>query len=194
MQKYKAVQLLDLVAKIGEEKVKALLSDFSSPLNPKIEDFLKNKALEFSRRKSSITHLVMDEEAYLVGFFTLALKPLQVNNNRVSRTTTKRLGCFGRYDSSTDSYELAAYLIAQFGKNYQFSKERQIDGVSLMNLSIKRLLEVQHVIGGGAVFLECEEQEKLLSFYQKEENRYRIFGERKDDDHSTLIQLIRFIG
>lgn len=76
-----------------------------------------------------MTHLVMDEEAYLVGFFTLALKPLQVNRpTRVSRTTAKRLGCFGRYDSSTDSYELAAYLIAQFGKNYQFSKERQIDG------------------------------------------------------------------
>lgn len=38
---------------------------------------------------------------------------------------------------------------------------------SLMNLSIKRLLEVQHVIGGGAVFLECEEQEKLLELLPK---------------------------
>lgn len=191
MQEYNVVQLLDLVAKIGEEKVKKLLSAFLSPLNPKIEYFVKNRALEFSRRKTSITHVVIDEEAYMVGFFTLALKPLRINNNRVSRTTAKSLERFGRYDAATDSYDLAAYLIAQFGKNYQLTKERQIDGVSLMNLAMDKLVEVQHVIGGGVGFLECEEKEKLLSFYQRGDNRFKIFGKREDDDNSTLIQLLK---
>ena len=39
---------------------------------------------------------------------------------------------------------------------------------------------VQREIGGGVVYLECEEKPELLNFYQNEKNRFRKFGERLD--------------
>ena len=45
-----------------------------------------------------------------------------------------------------------------------------------MDLAFDVLERVQHQIGGGLVFLECEEHEALLKFYQNEHNRFRIFG------------------
>ena len=52
---------------------------------------------------------------------------------------------------------------------------------------------MQHRIGGGVVYLECEDKPQLLEFYQNKDNRFKIFGERESDvDHTKYIQLIRF--
>lgn len=44
---------------IGEEKLLKLLSDFSCPLNKEVENFVRNKSIDFAQRKLSITYLVM---------------------------------------------------------------------------------------------------------------------------------------
>ncbi len=62
-----------------------------------------------------------------------------------------------------------------------------------MDLAFKVLERVQRQIGGGIVFLECEEQEMLLKFYQNEHNRFRIFGERYSErDQVKYLKLLRF--
>lgn len=73
---------------------------------------------------------------------------------------------------------LSAFLIGQIGKNYE-SIYNTVSGDALMDAIFSILENVQHQIGGGVVYLECEDHPKLLQFYQSEENRFQIFGKRK---------------
>lgn len=45
MSKCIAVNIQDILKAVGEEKVQSLLSDFSSPLNEEVEDFVHNKSI-----------------------------------------------------------------------------------------------------------------------------------------------------
>ena len=54
-----AVNIQDMLKAIGEEKLLKLLSDFSCPLNKEVENFVRNKSIDFAQRKLSITYLVM---------------------------------------------------------------------------------------------------------------------------------------
>lgn len=50
-----------------------------------------------------------------------------------------------------------------------------------------------HDIGGGIVFLECEDKVKLLNFYQSEKNGFMSFNERYSvNDNVKYIQLFNF--
>ena len=70
--------------------------------------------------------------------------------------------------------------------------ENDLTGNRLMDYVFEVLTRVQHEIGGGLIFLECEEKPELLSFYQNEENRFKPFGERYSElDHVKYIQLLR---
>ena len=61
-----------------------------------------------------------------------------------------------------------------------------------MASSLKVLRTVQHEVGGGVVYLECEDKPKLLAFYQNDMNRFRIFDERiSESDDTKYIQLLR---
>lgn len=125
MNHYVAVNILDMLNAIGEDAVKNILSDFLCPKNLEIESFAKQNALEFAKRKMSITYLVIDEEGQLAAIFALILAAVQ----------------------------------------------REI---------------------GGMVYLECEDRPKLLAFYENEQNRFRVFGERySDKDQVKYIQLLR---
>ena len=55
------INLLDLVDAIGEDETKNLLSDFSCSKNQEIGNYVRKNALDFARRKISMTHLVIDD-------------------------------------------------------------------------------------------------------------------------------------
>ena len=80
MNHYEAVNILDMLNAIGEDAVKNILSDFSCPKNFEIESFVKQNALEFAKRKMSITYLVIDEEGQLAAIFALTHKAVQLTN------------------------------------------------------------------------------------------------------------------
>lgn len=66
-----------------------------------------------------------------------------------------------------------------------------------MNFAIDTLQEIQRQLGGLMVYLECEEKEPLLKFYQ-EQNGFRLFGERVTEKDKTgechkLLQLLNFL-
>lgn len=61
---------------------------------------------------------------------------------------------------------MSAFLIAQFGKKYGFEGNLELSGNSSMDDVFEILGRVQRDIGGGIVYLECENQPKLLEFYQ----------------------------
>ena len=96
-------------------------------------------------------------------------------------------------DSEAGSYTVSAFLIAQFGKNYAVDEGKGISGNELMDLTFEVLDRVQHDIGGGIVFLECEDKIKLLDFYQSEKNGFIPFNERYSvNDNIKYVQLFNF--
>lgn len=182
---------------IGEADLLEAISDFTCPRNPDVERFLKNSAIEFTKKNQSVTYLVLsnEENTELLGYFTIAIKPLTINGDAVSNTVKRKLQRVSKLDEATGTYTSAAFLIAQLGKNYTDGANERISGEHLLELALSVVEGLQYAAGGMVTFLEAEDKEKLLTFYQK--NNFQRFSTRKADDASEdsheLIQLFRLL-
>ena len=185
--------ILDDIQERGEEKVRMYISSFSSPINPKIENFIRNRAIDFSRRKVSITYLVSDlEDGSLLGFFALTHKAVLIPFGILSNTMRRKIDRFARLDRATGEYMASAFLIAQFGKNYDVDGGKRITGRELMSVANDVLVHIQHQIGGGIVYLDCEDAEGLKQFYARE--HFYKFGERfAEEEAEKFIQYMRLV-
>ena len=180
----------------GEPALVELLSGFSSPKNKDVERFLKKSAIEFTKKNQSVTYLVVSaEDVSLLGYFTLALKPLTVRGETVSNTMKRKLLRISELDEKSDTYTMSAYLIAQLGKNFSESGGTEITGAELLKLAWDKIKEIQYLGGGVVTFLEAENEEKLLSFYR--DNRFSQFDTRQTasdtDESHELVQLLRLL-
>ncbi len=55
------------------------------------------------------------------------------------------------------------------------------------------IADVQYYVGGGVVYLDCENIDKVLAFYQSDYNRFKRFGERvSESEGKRYLQLLRF--
>ena len=193
MNGYTTINILDMIEAVGENEVRRILSNFICPPNSEIENFAQKSAVEFAKRKMSVTHLVINEGCELMAFFTLTHKAIELSNKNLSVSVRKKIERYAQLNEETNNYMVSAFLIAQFGKNYADGNNLRLDGDSLMESAISVLEAVQHEVGGGIVYLECEEKPCLLSFYQNPRNIFRIFGERySKEDNTKYIQLLRF--
>ena len=180
----------------GEPMLNRVLSGFSCPKNPDVERFLKESAVEFAKKNQSVTYLVFSVESKeLLGYFTLAIKPLTVRGETVSNTTKRKLLRISELDEKSDTYTMSAYLIAQLGKNYAGGRNKKITGKELVELAWTVIEDVQYMLGGMVAFLEAENEEKLLSFYRN--NRFSQFDTRQTapdtDEPHELAQLLRLL-
>ena len=180
----------------GEPALVELLSGFSSPKNKDVERFLKKSAIEFTKKNQSVTYLVVSaEDVRLLGYFTLALKPLTVRGEKVGNTMKRKLLRISELDEKSDTYTMSAYLIAQLGKNFSESGGTEITGAELLKLAWDKIKEIQYLGGGVVTFLEAENEEKLLSFYR--DNRFSQFDTRQTasdtDESHELVQLLRLL-
>ena len=91
VMEYTVINILDLLETVGEEEIGSILSDFSCPAESlKLKNFLHNNAVEFAKKKMSITHLVFDDHAQLLAYFTLTHKPSYVEGDLLSKTRQKK--------------------------------------------------------------------------------------------------------
>lgn len=165
-------QLSELLEQLGEDRAKAILSSFSCPLNADVERFLKDKAIEFSKRGFSKTHLVFWEtedkkEREFVGYYTIASKFITIDRGAVNSKEARKLRELGIFDEKKNDYTVAAPLIAQLGKNYTDGNDSLISGDDLLNLAMNRVKKVQNEVGGRFAYLECEDKEDLINFYER---------------------------
>ena len=152
---------------LGEDDLRQVLSEFSCEKNPDVERFAKEQSIEFAKKQQSVTYLVFStEDAELVGYFAITIKPITVNAESFSNTIKKKLARVSELNEQNHTYNMAAYLIAQLGKNYNNGANDRITGEELLGLAIKQLQQLQYLAGGMVVFLETLNEEKLLSFYQ----------------------------
>ena len=178
MSDFVVVNILDLMDAIGEEELQRVLSDFSCSKNDEIENFVRKNAIEFAKRKMSITYLVIDEKSRVAAMFALTHKAVQIVCEGLPPSVKKKIKRYAQLDEETGTFTLSSFLIGQFGKNYQYQDILKLEGKQLMEAAFGVLRHVQREIGGGVVYLECEEKPQLLEFYQNDANRFRIFGER----------------
>lgn len=116
-----------------------------------------------------------------------------IPTDKLSKTNQKKLAMYGRLDEASNCYDVSAFLLAQFGKNYSVQNGAAISGDLLMDYVFRILFKAQRLIGGGVVFLECEEKDKLLEFYQNDYNRFKLYGERfSEREQKKYLQLLRF--
>ncbi|MCM1424563.1 MAG: GNAT family acetyltransferase, partial [bacterium] len=86
-------------------------------------------------------------------------------------------------------------LIAQLGKNYTDGANTRITGKELVELAWTVIEDAQYMLGGMVVFLEAENEEKLLAFYKA--NRFSQFDTRQTasdaNEPHELVQLLRLL-
>ncbi|MEA1959964.1 MAG: N-acetyltransferase [Bacillota bacterium] len=202
MDGYSIVLLRDMIDELGENETQKILSQFSCPLNKDVESFLHNSAIELAKQSVSATHLVFSSHKnslFIVGYFTLANKNIIVSNNStISKTQRKRINKFGTYDPDRKGHRISAPLIAQLGKNYSNGYNKLISGDELLLIACKKVSQVQELIGGKIVYLECEDKPSLIDFYGS--NGFVSFGQRELDldeqevlSGHYLIQMLRYL-
>lgn len=188
---YHQINLQIMIDELGEDRVNAILSTFSCPKNKDVEQFLKRKAILFSKQGFSKTFLVFwssndQKEKYLIGYYTIANKAIEIEKKSVSNGTYKKIQKFKVASFSNDSCLIPAILIGQLGKNYAAGNDTLIKGKELLKMAVDRIQDIQYEVGGKFAYLECEDKEKLINFYT--ENGFVLFGKRTLDRDETLIE------
>lgn len=177
---------------LGEKELRNLLSEFSCSKNTDVEKFLQQQAIEFTKKNQSVTYLVFSsEDATLVGYFTITIKPISINAEKFSNTMKRKIARVSELDEVNNIYTLSAYLIAQLGKNFCNEANEKISGKQLLQVAINTIKEMQYMAGGMVAFLEAEDEEKLMRFY--EENGFKRFHIKEREAAHTLVQLLKVL-
>lgn len=190
-----SVWRIDKFAKtVGESVLTSTLSSFAVPLNSEVEDFIRKKALQATKLKSSISYLVIDEDlADVVGYFTLLVKPFTIQAASLSSKNRRLIARFAEENTEAGDYTASVYLIAQIGKNYAIEEPLQISGGDLLNMALDKLRAAQDLVGGKLVLVEREaDRAKLLEFYNA--NGFKSWNGRYDKkDQVQYDQMIRVL-
>ena len=195
------VNLAEMISEIGEDRVKAILSDFQCPLNKDVEFYIRDKAIVFAKQGWAATHLVFasyKDTLVLVGYFTLVTKVIMIYKANMSKTLQKKISKFSQPDVSMKRYIMSAPLIAQLGKNFNKGYDKLITGDELLKLACDKVKSIQTDVGGKFVYLECEDKPQLIDFYTS--NGFVNFGKRNLDKDETdvmsggyLVQMLRYL-
>lgn len=199
---YNLVILKDMIDSIGEDRAKAILSDFICPQNKDIEDFLWNRAITFEKQGVSTTYLIFASHKgniRLFGFFAITIKAMSVPTNRkLSENLKKRLNKFAVRNNDTKEYLVPSILIAQLGKNYKDNLNKEIMGDELLKIACDKAKQIQRLSSGKFIYLECEDEEKLISFYKR--NGFHDFGKRERENYEKslvkskyLVQMLKYL-
>ena len=201
MMDYMQTNILDMLEYVGEDNCLKILSTFTCPLNADVEDFIHTKSIPFARQKIAVSYLVFveqDNRRYFVGYYTIANKFVCVNSSSLSKTMQKKLGKFSQYDPDSDRFMISMPLIAQLGKNFNASLPVKMAGADLLEMALERVLEVEHLIGGKTVYIECNNQPKLFDFYSA--IGFFPFGwrvrqtEDPNDTDNVLVQMLKYFN
>ncbi len=194
MSTFLQVNLEDVLKILGEGEANRLLSTFKCPLNNDVETFIRKKAIAFTRQALSRTYLIFDGSS-LVGFFALANKFIHIDTAGLSNKLCSRISRFARSSSQQNTLSLAAPLIAQIGKNFAVT-DNPLKGDDLLSMSCNKVAEAQFILGGKLVYLECDGNPKLQTFYER--NGFAVFSRcRADEDRhksKPLIGMLKYLS
>ena len=180
MSRFTVCSLEDVLSAYGEARTGIILSAFTCPKNAEVESFIRDKAIQSAKLETSVSYLVFEAGVLQpVAYFTLTLKPVEIPASKLTAKATRMVKRFARLNAGRGSYTIAAYLIAQLGRNFAVEEEKRIDGRDLMNLILDQIRNAKKHVGGKIAFLECEKDRPALKkFY--EDNKFVSWSERTD--------------
>ena len=144
--KYQILTLRQLMEELSEDELTEIINRFKSisqqdGKSNDVEYFLCNKAIHLEKVGASTTYLVFDQTINLLGYFSLANKPLTMPKKyveKLSKTQKKILKNHG-YITSNGDLQIYSYLLGQIGRN--FNSQHTIKGQDLLTLAYKKLQE-----------------------------------------------------
>ena len=170
----KMIQLNELMKERGKNELSSLLTRFKCSRNKDTEDFLKNTSVRHDRRDISRTYLAIDtddSEQNILGYFTLALKCLTLNESELSPELIKSM--------NMKQGVAQAYLIGQLA--------RADDAVP--GLGKKMLDEAMNAFSWGKskfgcrmIRLDCKDE--LIDYYASQ--GFQIIGKNYDKDLNQM--------
>lgn len=184
--KYKTVLLNDLIYKfeLSEDEISSILAEFSCPLNDDVENFVKQKALQFEKVDLARTYLVYaidNGEPKLCGMYSLATGHLVLDSKL---TKKQKKSFFGT------SYPLGrtinTHLIGQLAKNFTNGNDKLISGDLLIELAFERIKERNMLSPSPVIHIDCKDEPKLRDFYEKMGFIYF----KKNEDKDLLMYLM----
>lgn len=188
----KIVNILDWIEDetVREEEIQSVLSDFSCSKNPEVENFIHNQAIDFAKRKTAITYLIYNENDDLGGFFAVTHKSITIPDNLLSKREQRRLRQYAVLEDG--KYVVSAFLVAQLARNFQQTDRHIIGGAELLDYCINVIEQIQHMVGGRIIILECESgNAKLEEFYRR--NCFRDYDNRVDKYGNRYRMFLRLL-
>ncbi|RUM46497.1 MAG: hypothetical protein DSY47_07990 [Hydrogenothermus sp.] len=159
------ISLNFLLSVQNEDKVQRLLNTFYCEKDIDIENFLKNKAIEFEKRKISRTYLWIDlENKEVAGYFSIGLDVVSIkgiNSNNLKKKLNKG------YKPKNDF--LFTYLIGQLARSDRYFK-KDLSGNEIIKTALAKIKEAQTAVGGHLVCLDIsypDRKPNLVKFYTK---------------------------
>ena len=169
--KFRKISLQSLLKQIKDtEKIKEnVLNTFNGRGESEVSDFLHNKSIDYEQRSLSSTYLIYNDRSQLVGYFTISNKGLIISKEsyeKLLKKQQKKLSFNGRKLENGD-YIVNSFLLGQLGKNFNknISEEDKIKGVELLTIAYKLLIKIKNLINVKYLWIECEDNKKLLDFY-----------------------------
>lgn len=135
--------------------------EFECSLNTDVDNFLKNKAIAFEKKGTSRTFLMLDENGFILAYFSLSFKEVTLDRTKISKTKIRELDGF-----SKNATTIKTYLIGQIAKNSKI-QNNPLNLNIILNEIYNIIARVQSLIGGRIIILECEDKEPLISMYQQ---------------------------
>jgi hypothetical protein len=184
----KLVALRELLDANIDNELEKLFKSFSNhKLNHDIEDFLVHKAIQYEKQSISRTSLVF-EEAELVGYFAISNKSFIIEEEEwrnLSNSTKRKIVPGISPKNVKPPVQPQCVLIGQLGKNY--ATANSISGSLLLRLAEAQIYQAHLISGGHIVWLECEDNDKLLQFYQS--NGYLPILKRTDVNGGLVVMI-----
>ena len=186
---YYCYSMPELFSKYDINNIKNNISRFLCSKNLEVQKFLTNNAIEFTVKHQAVTYLIYDNSNILSAYFTLAIKPIVISVETLSKNNLNRILRISDIDNISNTVNPSAYLIAQLGK----ADESTININDIFEFINYYINEFQNGCGGVVEFLESESNDKLISIYQSIGFKTFNIRKSKSGEDRKLVQMYRLI-
>lgn len=186
-------RLMDLgLEKCADNPLKDAFASFSCQKDRDIENFAKERVLEFEKISKSRTYLFIDAEALknkeiqIIAFFSLAMQILELPENLSVRQIKKLDGFSGKARGEKIKF-LPVFLIGQLAKNDYFSD--RITGNYILDRAIATTGNASKIVGGRIITVDVKYGEsKLIAFYKR--NGFKIVNNDSEAGFTQMIYML----
>lgn len=175
MQEFNILKLEELINQtkeskefeVAERKLTNFLKTFKCGLNEDVENFLHNISIRNEKEHKSRTYLLVNDSSNIMAYFSIAIKPiiLDENKHKITNTTRKRMKAQMIKKLENEHEIITTFLIGQIARNDLFSKI-DISLKEILDQVFYKINEVMRIIGGHIILIEVDNNEKLINLYK----------------------------